>query len=919
MTTPECLFPLSDIVREAIAKLGVLDRRMSEDGFWCHVTGSTPIERVQGWKLHLSATPLSAPMVLHAASRVLLGSGCQFKFAKDLDRVTELTSVRYDRAQAGKFIAAYPADEEEFHRLANELCDATAGMPGPQIFSDRQYRPGSIVQYRFGAFRGVRVLTNDGSFEARLQDPDGGLITDQRKPWFTPPAWVPPLTPRGPLAAGGAGGHQPVTPAAPAEGTKSSRPVLADGRFEVLRALRHSARGGVYQATDTKTGYPVLIKQARAHIGSDRRGQDTRALLGYEAKVLAELSPLTPALVSLFDVGDHTFLAEEFVQGRSLSHHIAEAMGAPERTVPGARELALRLVRLVDAVHERGWVLRDLNSNNVMVTAEGELVLIDTEYAARPGDVVGRIFTPGFVAPETLRLPPFGPAPDPAVDRFALGAMLVHLVLGVPPSFLADSVGEGTVDAGRTLSDRIGGLLALAEAERPLIRQWWPLLTGLCEADPERRWTLAQAADFLQREPAPATGTAAARQQPGDSTVRRVVTDGLAHMMSTMQPDADWLWQTEGFGATTDPLNVQYGAAGVLGVLVRAAEHGHPEAAEALPVVAGWISERLDRVPRLLPGLHFGRAGVAWALREAAEVVQDAGLADQAEEFGLRLPIRWPNPDISHGVAGAGLAQLRLWQLSGRAEFLDRARQCAEDLAGAARDTEDGVFWPIPDDFDSTLAGSWHFGFAHGVAGVGAFLLAAGQACGEPRYLDLADAAGRTLAAAARLDESTGAATWRTDRNRAVSGSDMLLNWCNGASGVGTFLVRLARFLAEQRQDETGAERYRDLVHAAALAVHQARWMSSPAACHGLAGNGQFLLDAAAQTGSRHAADYRRWAEDLAAVTVARAALVRGRLVVPDESGLRLAPGYGTGMAGVLDFLLRLSRGGDRSWMVEVG
>jgi hypothetical protein len=509
-------------------------------------------------------------------------------------------------------------------------------------------------------------------------------------------------------------------------------------------------------------------------------------------------------------------------------------------------------------------------------------------------------------------MPAFGPAPDPAVDRFALGAMLVHLVLGAPPAFLSDERG-----AGRTLSERISGLLALAQDDRPLIGQWWPLLTGLCEADPDRRWTLAQAADFLRDEPAtdPAVATPA---PPDDAAVRAVIADGLDHLVSTMRPDADWLWETDGFGATTDPLNVQYGAAGVLAVLARAAEHGHAQAADALPVVTGWIRDRLDRVPRLLPGLYFGRAGTAWALRAAAELVRDEELAARAEEFALRLPVRWRQPDVCHGAAGAGLAQLRLWQLSGRAEFLDRARQCADDLAEAARQTEDGVFWPVPDDLDSALAGAWHFGFAHGVAGVGAFLLAAGQACGEPRYLELADAAGRTLDAAAAVDEVTGAATWRTDRNRAVSGSDMLLHWCNGASGVGTFLVRLA---AAQRDDATAA-RYRELVHGAALAVHRARFVSSPAACHGLAGNGQFLLDAAAdaeRAGRPQVADYRRWAEDLGAVLVARAAWSGGRLVVPDETGMRIGAGYGTGMAGALDFLLRLSRGGGRPWMVEGG
>ncbi|HEU5270308.1 MAG TPA: lanthionine synthetase LanC family protein, partial [Jatrophihabitans sp.] len=570
-------------------------------------------------------------------------------------------------------------------------------------------------------------------------------------------------------------------------------------------------------------------------------------------------------------------------------------------------ELAVALVELVSAVHERGWVLRDLSSNNVMITPERTCVLIDPEFAARTGDLVARIYTPGFAAPETLDGAPFGPAPDPAADRFALGAMLIHLVLGQAPFFLTE------YGAGHTLAGRIRQLLALAEPQRPLIRQWWPLLTGLCETDPADRWTLEQAAGFLRagqrrsRVELPTRST--------DDERNRVLADGLDHLLATVQPNAEWLWKQEAFGATTDPLNVQYGAAGVLAVLARAAEHGHPVTTGTLSMVAGWMRDRIDRTPRVLPGLYFGRAGTAWALRETAALLDDAELAVRAEQFALRLPLRWPNPDVCHGAAGAGLSQLRFWQLSGRDEFLDRARDCADGLLAAAHHTDDGVFWPVPADFDSSLAGVSHFGFAHGVAGVGAFLLAAGQACADTRYLQMADAAGQTLAAAAEIGES-GSATWRTDRGSQAGSKDMRYHWCSGASGIGSFLLRLAT--AQPNLAMAGC--YRDLAHAAAQAVHEARWFSGTASCHGLAGNGQFLLDilaVAEQAGSPDAARYRRWAEDIVDVLLTRHAVQQGRMLIPDESATRITAGYGTGLAGVLDFLLRLRHGGPRSWMIE--
>lgn len=909
MTTTEVPFPLQAIVREAIRKAGLTDRRVHEADFWCSVTGPEPTGVVQGWKLHVSATPLSAPLVLHVAAQLLLKNRCEFKFAKDLERVEKLTSIQYDRAQAGKFITAYPDDEEHFHRLADELCDATAGLPGPRILSDRQYRPGSIVQYRFGAFRGVPVLTNDGALEARLRDPAGNLVSDQRKPWFTQPAWVRPLTPQGSTAGS-------VTVNDAGNAAKPTRPVL-DDRFEVLRALRHTARGGVYQAIDSSTGKPVLIKEARAHIGVNRQGRDSRALLAHEARVLAELSPLTPELISLFEQDDHAFLAEQFIEGQSMARYLvsgasgASGASGQDDDVPPPGELALALIRLVEACHRHGWVLRDLSSNNVMITPDGRLVLIDPEFAARPGDIVSRIYTPGFAAPETLDAPPYGPAPDPAADRFAVGAMLIHLVLGQPPFFLTDH------GAGHTIAERIRRLLLLLEPQRPLIRQWWPLLTGLCAADPADRWTLPQAADFLQAERG--TDVVVTSRMPAELQARsrdeeqhQALADGLDYLLTTMRPDAEWLWAQDAFGATTDPLNVQYGAGGVLPVLARAAGQGYPGTAEALPAVADWLGKRLDRTPRVLPGLYFGRAGTAWALREAADLLGDAELAVRVEQFARQLPLSWPNPDICHGAAGSGLAQLRLWQLSGRAEFLDRARDCADGLVKAACETEDGVFWPVPADFDSALAGAWHFGFAHGVAGVGSFLLAVGQACEDARYLEMANAAGQTLVAAAEIGES-GSATWRTDRGSKASSKDMRYHWCSGASGVGSFLLRLATA-------RPGDGRYQELAAAAAQAVHEARWSSGTASCHGLAGNGQFLLDALAaaeQSGSPDAARYRQWAEDIADVLVTRHAVQEGQLLIPDESGVRITAGYGTGLAGVLDFLLRLRHGGPRSWMIE--
>ena len=189
--------------------------------------------------------------MLTRVAPVLLRYGCPFKFAGTLERVRMLVSDRFDRGAGGKFLTAYPdCDDEQLRALAEELHAATAGLPGPGILSDRAYRPSSLVHYRFGVFHGVTRLGNDGSFEAMLVAPDGELVQDRRRAWYSPPSWAPP---------------DPFAPAPVSAGdVPHARPVLLDGRFVVREAIRHAVKGGVFRAVDQRTGAPVIVKQARS-------------------------------------------------------------------------------------------------------------------------------------------------------------------------------------------------------------------------------------------------------------------------------------------------------------------------------------------------------------------------------------------------------------------------------------------------------------------------------------------------------------------------------------------------------------------------------------------------------------------------------------------------------------------------------
>ncbi len=921
--------------------LGVDGWELVEDDFWCRVSAPDAASRVQGWKLHVSATPLSAPEVLHRAACVLIRHECAFKFAASAKHVEQLTSARCDRAQCGKFIAAYPKDDDEFRELAEELDKATAGLPGPAILSDRPYRKGSVVHYRYGAFRGVPYVNNEGVQEARLRAPDGTAVEDARKPWFCPPPWAE-------LPFAGSAGWPSKPPVDPKQ-------VLLRDRYVVREAIRHSARGGVYRALDQETGRDVVIKQARAHVGGGHTGRDARDALRGEAAALAALSGLSAELVEVFEQDDHVFLVETLVPGVPLTRWVQERLDTIKDREVGLPvdevvSMAASLAGLLGEIHRRGLVYRDLSPNNVMVTPDDELLLIDPEFVAEAGQWAHRAYTPGYGAPECVAGPLFGPVPEQAADLFSLGVMLFYVVTGANAAFADDQPDP------RPPVQRLDAVLSVVGGRNGAARLLAPAIRGLCAQDPARRWPLERLTAFLA-DAAPtsaeARGGCPVRLVPASQ--ERLIDDGLGHVLATVtpplpeesgfslpsaevgdgqalpvsntetisvkrfphrvnpavpsldsmgEPDAARLWPSTPFGMGADACGVQHGAAGVLGVLTRASEVlGRQELRAAVARVASWIDARLTAVPKVLPGLYFGRAGTAWTLHEAARHLGDEELAEHAVELALALPLRWPNPDLFHGAAGAGVTQLRFWQVTGRPEFLGRAAECADGLLTAAEYADDGVFWRIPPDFDSSLAGITHLGFAHGVAGVGSFFVDAAAATGRQDYVDVAMAAGRTLAGAA--ERGPWGARWRTDR-AGRPGEGMLYHLCSGASGAGTFLLRLWRVT----RDPVALE----LAEEAAAAVYRTRWNAGSAVCHGLAGNGEFLLDMAQAVGG----PYHGWAAEIAACLHARHAVRDGRMVVPDESGTEVTVDYAVGLSGVIGFLLRLRYGGPRMLMTDI-
>ncbi len=158
-----------------------------------------------------------------------------------------------------------------------------------------------------------------------------------------------------------------ATPAAPTGVLERGQPI---DRFVVLGLVGRGGMGEVYAAYDPELDRKVAIKLLRAQ-GS---ASDGKSRLLREAQAIAKLQH--PNVVVVYDVGthgEHVFIAMEFVEGRTVSAWLQAAI----RTRREILDVYLAAGRGLAAAHAAGLVHRDFKPENVMVTHDGQVRVMD--------------------------------------------------------------------------------------------------------------------------------------------------------------------------------------------------------------------------------------------------------------------------------------------------------------------------------------------------------------------------------------------------------------------------------------------------------------------------------------------------------------------------------------------------------------
>jgi len=213
------------------------------------------------------------------------------------------------------------------------------------------------------------------------------------------------------------------------------------GSYEIVAPLGAGGMGEVYRARDVKLGRSVALK-----ILPEAFTQDHDRLVRFEreAQILASLNhPHIAAIYGFEQTPAAQFLALELVDGESLAQHIAHSPnGLP---LDEALGIARQIADALAAAHDKGIIHRDLKPANIMLTADGQVKVLDfglakdvgtssaassaslsptmTFAATQAGMILG---TAAYMAPEQAR----GRATDKRTDIWAFGCVLYETLTG---------------------------------------------------------------------------------------------------------------------------------------------------------------------------------------------------------------------------------------------------------------------------------------------------------------------------------------------------------------------------------------------------------------------------------------------------------------------------------------------------------
>lgn len=322
------------------------------------------------------------------------------------------------------------------------------------------------------------------------------------------------------------------------------------GKFVIRRELGRGGMGVVYEAWAPDVARAVAIKLPLVPPTPEFRVQMLN-----EARAAARVRH--PGVVLIHDVvegHDPPFLVFEYVEGTTLALRLKE-LG--HMSLQQAVRYIAEAADALAAAHAEGVIHRDVKPQNIMLTREDRVKVLDLGIArcrgdaqapelAREGDLLGSI---DYMSPEQARDPA---KVDHRTDIYSLGCTLFHLIEGTPP-FTGDL--SQRLQAHRDAPPR--GLSRRPETDETVRCQVEPIVREMMAKDPaDRPQSMSEVATALRA--AIRTPT----RNPGFRLDRRLMVAALASAAIALIL-AVWWWTRPtsfhfSFKGAVDPVEIDH-------------------------------------------------------------------------------------------------------------------------------------------------------------------------------------------------------------------------------------------------------------------------------------------------------------------------------------------------------------------------
>ncbi len=198
--------------------------------------------------------------------------------------------------------------------------------------------------------------------------------------------------------------------------------------YKILEKLGEGGMGVVYKAQDSKLQRLVALKFLPPHVAEN---PEEKARFIQEAQAASALShPNVTTIYGIEESPEGLFISMEFVEGHTLKKIAEKESPSIKRIL----DIAIHVSEGLNAAHRKGIVHRDIKSDNIMVTQDGQVKIMDfglarvegVEHLTETGSTLG---TAAYMSPEQAQ----GEEVDQRSDIFSFGVVLYELLTGRLP------------------------------------------------------------------------------------------------------------------------------------------------------------------------------------------------------------------------------------------------------------------------------------------------------------------------------------------------------------------------------------------------------------------------------------------------------------------------------------------------------